>query len=245
MLGVSLKRFKTNSVQPQPQAQPQPQPQKKLNVSSSSSNQLASYLQKKVSSMQAKKLIRQFRDFDLKLKRHPDHSVLFESDELLTKNPKTPPKKSKTMPSFTLDNLNEGNEWTQELSDLPSEVSSCSDQKVGGLTRASTWVGKSIRNFLKPMSGQQSITEGSNDSIFNQDMAEIYEYSRTPTLNESTSKMTLHCRILQITNLSSSKAYPYTLSLRVTDDEPQTYSGIMKRVARGVSTSNPHATLSL
>ncbi|KAG1289952.1 hypothetical protein G6F66_009062 [Rhizopus arrhizus] len=268
MLAASLKRFRTNSVQPySSQDQREKKNSRKLKLAvSSSSNQLAGFLQKKVTSMQAKKLIKQFRDLDLKIKRQPSFSttstVLFDSDELLpsTKSPLSSPKKSQTMPSFTtfdkVDNKQCNELTTRTLPRLPSEVSitlsanSSSNHTNAtmkeGLTRASTWVGKSIRNLLKPVSSEQTISSTENDGylLFDEDKTYIQGNPKTLSSENPYKKMTLHCKILQITNLSSSKTFPYTLSMQVTNNETQTYSGVMKRVARGVSTSNPHATLS-
>lgn len=197
MLAASLKRFRTNSVQPySSQDQREKKNSRKLKLAvSSSSNQLAGFLQKKVTSMQAKKLIKQFRDLDLKIKRQPSFSttstVLFDSDELLpsTKSPLSSPKKSQTMPSFTtfdkVDDKQCNELTTRTLPRLPSEVSitlsanSSSNHTNAtmkeGLTRASTWVGKSIRNLLKPVSSEQTISSTENDGylLFDEDKTYI------------------------------------------------------------------------
>lgn len=197
MLAASLKRFRTNSVQPySSQDQREKKNSRKLKLAvSSSSNQLAGFLQKKVTSMQAKKLIKQFRDLDLKIKRQPSFSttstVLFDSDELLpsTKSLLSSPKKSQTMPSFTtfdkVDDKQCNELTTRTLPSLPSEVSitlsaNSSSNHTNttmkeGLTRASTWVGKSIRNLLKPVSSEQTISSTENDGylLFDEDKAYI------------------------------------------------------------------------
>jgi hypothetical protein len=93
------------------------------------------------------------------------------------------------MPSFTtfdkVDDKQCNELTTRTLPSLPSEVSitlsanSSSNHTNAtmkeGLTRASTWVGKSIRNLLKPVSSEQTISSTENDGylLFDEDKTYI------------------------------------------------------------------------
>lgn len=184
MLGASLRRFKNNSIHPYPNHQEdQDNKHRKLTVAiSSSSQQIASYLQKKVSFIHTKKLLQHFRELDLKVKRQPSFSttstVLFDSDEHLPSSKKhlpSSPKKSQTMTDFA--EFKPHDVCAHDASHLPSEDSiSFSGNSIeqisistirGGLTRASTWVGRSLKSILKP---------ASNEQIFFNEQSSLFEF---------------------------------------------------------------------
>lgn len=226
--------------------------QKKLvTVISSKSTAMSGYLQKQVSKVQAKKVWNQIisqKAFSTK----STSTILFESNELLDTiscPPTPPPKKSQTLPNLVINTDREDSLIYRALPSLPSAVSSTSlkQQKKGGLTRAKTWVGTSIQKWLTAAEESEekrkmAVLMDHSELDDEEEQSILYSCSLSP--NESFQKMILHCRILQVTNLASSKNYEYTMNMRVTDNPTQTHTGMIKRVAKGISAAHPRAALS-
>ncbi|CAO3610907.1 unnamed protein product [Cunninghamella blakesleeana] len=62
--------------------------------------------------------------------------------------------------------------------------------------------------------------------------------------NESIKEKTLHCRVIQITNISSSKEYQYELYIKMDDVTRAMQSGYLKKIEKGISVDNPKGQLS-
>ncbi|KAI8641434.1 hypothetical protein BD408DRAFT_346225 [Parasitella parasitica] len=101
-----------------------------------------------------------------------------------------------------------------------------------GLTRATTWVGKSIQKWLSNLDEQR---KGVNMDLseFEHDQEEGTLYSSSVLPNALDQRLTLHCR-----------NYQYKMNMKVTDNPIQTHTGAMKRVAKGISAAHPRAALS-
>ncbi|KAF1806968.1 hypothetical protein FB192DRAFT_1273705 [Mucor lusitanicus] len=123
------------------------------------------------------------------------------------------------------------------LPSLPSvenaiSVGSKSSSSRYGLTRATTWVGKSIQKWLSNLEEQRKAVM-MDLSDFEHDDQEDVMYSSSLLPNALDQKLTLHCR-----------NYQYTMNMRVTNNQTQTHTGVMKRVAKGISAAHPRAALS-
>ncbi|OAD02582.1 hypothetical protein MUCCIDRAFT_111972 [Mucor lusitanicus CBS 277.49] len=238
-LTAALKKKKTSAVGPEQQHD------RKLTPKSPS---VTNFLSRKVSSIHAKKIWHQI--ISQQQQQQQKATVLFDSNDHLADAasipPTPPPKKSSTMPNLSI--ITDAELMHRALPSLPSvenaiSVGSKSSSSRYGLTRATTWVGKSIQKWLSNLEEQRKAVM-MDLSDFEHDDQEDVMYSSSLLPNALDQKLTLHCRILQVTNVGSAKNYQYTMNMRVTNNQTQTHTGVMKRVAKGISAAHPRAALS-
>lgn len=188
MLSLSaLKKKKTSTVGPEQQ-------ERKLTVKSPS---ITDFLSKKVSSIQAKKIWNQIVP---QYKSAATSTVLFDSNDHLADvasiPPTPPPKKSATMPNLSI--ITDTEIINRALPSLPSVENSISigsqSSSRNGLTRATTWVGKSIQKWLSNLDEQRkaAIMDISDFEHDGDDQDALYSSSLLP--NALDQKLTLHCR---------------------------------------------------
>lgn len=203
MLSLSaLKKKKTSTVVPEQQ-------ERKITIKSPS---ITDFLSKKVSFIQAKKI---WNQIVLQSKTSVTSTVLFDSNDHLADAasipPTPPPKKSSTMPNLSI--ITDTEIMNRALPSLPSVENAISigsqSSSRNGLTRATTWVGKSIQKWLSNLDEQRKATivdlsdfehddddndddDGDDDDYYFNNKDVLYSSSLLP--NELDQKLTLHCR---------------------------------------------------
>jgi hypothetical protein len=195
MLGLpSLKKKKSSAVGPQQQ-----QIVNKDKTAAISASTITDFLQRTVNSTHAKKLWHQIANTPQKCKahlqqKHQSPTILFDSNEHLatTAPPTPPPKKSQTMPNLSIITDNE-HLMNRALPSLPSMESAISvGKRKNGITRATTWMGKSVQKWLT-LPGTD--TDKANMMSCHSELDEeelMYSSSLLP--NVASQKLTLHCR---------------------------------------------------
>lgn len=169
-------------------------------VISAKSTAVSGYLQRKVSKVHAKKMWNQIISQKASSTRSAS-TILFESNELLDTiscPPTPPPKKSQTLPNLVI-NTDRDPLINRALPSLPSSVSSVSikQEKKGGLTKAKTWVGTSIHKWLTAAEESEekrkmAVLMDHSELEDEEEQSILYSCSLLP--NESSQRMTLHCR---------------------------------------------------
>lgn len=180
----------------------QPQ-QKKLVTVLSSKSTVTDYLQKKVSSIHAKRIWNQMIPYNIRQKTinsaKTSSTVLFDSNEHLktvSAPPTPPPKKSHTMPNLVIITNNE-QLVHRALPSLPSMASYMSvSEKKNGITRATTWVGNSIQKWLSSTEAEErrKMAMLMDHSELEEEEEQSVLYSSTLLPNRLSQRMTLHCR---------------------------------------------------
>lgn len=197
MLGFpSLKKKKSSAVGPQLQQQLI----NKEKTAAISASTITDFLQRTVNSTQAKKLWYHIANRPQKCKvhvqqqKHQSSTILFDSNENLatTAPPTPPPKKSQTMPDLAIITDSE-HLMNRALPSLPSMESVISvGKRKNGITRATTWMGKSVQKWLNlPDTNTDKANMMSSHSDL--DIEEVM-YSSSLLPNITSQKLTLHCR---------------------------------------------------
>lgn len=188
-LTAALKKKKTSAVGPEQQHD------RKLTPKSPS---VTNFLSRKVSSIHAKKIWHQI--ISQQQQQQQKATVLFDSNDHLADAasipPTPPPKKSSTMPNLSI--ITDAELMHRALPSLPSvenaiSVGSKSSSSRYGLTRATTWVGKSIQKWLSNLEEQRKAVM-MDLSDFEHDDQEDVMYSSSLLPNALDQKLTLHCR---------------------------------------------------
>lgn len=191
-LTAALKKKKTSAVGPELQHD------RKLTPKSPS---ITDFLSKKVSSMHAKKIWHHMVPQQQQQQQQHKATVLFDSNDHLADAaasipPTPPPKKSSTMPNLSI--ITDAELMHRALPSLPSvdnaiSIGSKSSLSRHGLTRATTWVGKSIQKWLSNLEDQRKAVM-MDLSDFEHDDQEDVLYSSSLLPNALDQKLTLHCR---------------------------------------------------
>lgn len=184
-LTTALKKKKTSAVGPEHH-------DRKLTPKSPS---ITDFISKKVSSIHAKKIWHQIVPH-----QQQKATILFDSNDHLADTasipPTPPPKKSSTMPNLSI--ITDAELMHRALPSLPSvenaiSIGSKASSSRYGLTRATTWVGKSIQKWLSNLEEQRKAVM-MDLSDFEHDDEEDVLYSSSLLPNALDQKLTLHCR---------------------------------------------------
>ncbi|OBZ89852.1 hypothetical protein A0J61_02089 [Choanephora cucurbitarum] len=181
--------------------------------------------------------------------------------------PTPPPKKSHTMPNLVA--LTDPEQFRHRA--LPSLPSVSLEEKLIGTSKTSAWVSESIQRWFSVRSSQSAhhlanaassakqslfgrseelLTSKSGQILIDSELPNEAEEATQTFLSNSivpnyaAEKMILQSKILQITHLGSSKSYEYTLDICTTNNDVQTYYGIMRKAAKGLSVCHPRKALS-
>lgn len=199
MLLSALKIKKSSTVKPE---QTNSHEQTKLTtVISTKSTAVTGYLQKKVSTIHAKKMWNQIVSSKASSTKSRS-TILFDSNdhlETVSCPPTPPPKKSQTLPNLTI--ITERDPLIHRaLPSLPSLASSISlkEERKGGLTRAKTWVGTSIQKWLSsPESDEKrkmEILMDHSELNDNEEQSIMYSNSLLQERSSFLQKRVLQCR---------------------------------------------------
>ncbi|KAI8083707.1 hypothetical protein BDF21DRAFT_337151 [Thamnidium elegans] len=121
------------------------------------------------------------------------------------------------------------------LPSISSETSLSIGEKKNTLTRATTWVGNSIQRWLSTADAEErrKMAILMDHSELDEEEEQSILYSSTLMTSTLSQRMTLHCR-----------NYQYTMNMRTTNNITQTHTGVMKKVAKGISAAHPRVALS-
>ncbi|KAI9272290.1 hypothetical protein EDC94DRAFT_511640 [Helicostylum pulchrum] len=121
------------------------------------------------------------------------------------------------------------------LPSLSSETSLSIGEKKNTLTRATTWVGNSIQRWLSTADAEErrKMAILMDHSELDEEEEQSILYSSTLMTSTLSQRMTLHCR-----------NYQYIMNMRTTNNTAQTHTGVMKKVAKGISAAHPRVALS-
>ncbi|KAI9360221.1 hypothetical protein BD770DRAFT_453525 [Pilaira anomala] len=116
------------------------------------------------------------------------------------------------------------------LPSLPSDTSLSIEEKKNTLTRATTWVGNSIQRWLSTADAEErrKMAILSNHSELDEEEEQSILYSSSLITSTLSQRMTLNCR-----------SYQYTMHMRATNNTVQTHTGMLKRIAKGISAAHP------
>ncbi|KAI8394125.1 uncharacterized protein BYT42DRAFT_553486 [Radiomyces spectabilis] len=128
---------------------------------------------------------------------------------------------------------------SRPLPPLPANPISTLPQRHHPLRRAVTcWISKSVR-YTKSLTSH-NLTLKQSASIHHPPHTSLHP---PQSHYQSFRKTILSCKVMQITNLTSSRDYSYELDIYLNDAKTHTIVGSMKKIAKGVTAATPRETV--